>query len=345
MTTNWENKLFTMESQVYKNLENVSIVYTWVNGSVPDYRALRGRYGGRHHVGGSRDRDSDELKHSFRSIEKFMPWWKGKLFLVTPGMYPSWINRNNPRIVLIDQNDIIPPQARNLLPSFSTNALEFFFYNIPGLTDVFIYMNDDNFLGRQAEPWHFFTPDGGARFFFDFYTNISCDSSFYDASQVYYTALCNTHGALIDRYGRADRFKLQHAPFVIYKNAYEKLFERWEQDIYQTLLHRFRNPRDVIFHYLHHHFILNEGYSCCNFTAEIEASGDVDENILFYVLTDDPRSMEAMIEVITATTPRFFTINDNFKKNETIDRFKKFLGTIFPIPSAFEITPSKAEIS
>eukprot|EP01050_Picozoa_sp_SAG11_P048086 SAG11_NODE_25536_length_357_cov_1.383721_1_plen_67_part_10 len=48
---------------------NVPIVYTWVDGSDPEYQSLREKYGGKASVGGARDRDNGELRFSLRSLE------------------------------------------------------------------------------------------------------------------------------------------------------------------------------------------------------------------------------------------------------------------------------------
>ena len=44
-----------------------------------------------------------ELLHAFRCIERFMPWHKGTIFLVTPGQTPTWLNTSHPRVKVIDQ--------------------------------------------------------------------------------------------------------------------------------------------------------------------------------------------------------------------------------------------------
>ena len=125
-------------------IHNISIVYTWVDGSDKEYRNLRDSYSYNDVKKGlsSRDRNNNELKYSLRSIKKYMPWHKGKIFIVTPGMKPSWVSKSS-NIIWINQNDIIP---QNLIPTFNTNVIEFFLHKIPGLTDYFIHMNDDFFF-------------------------------------------------------------------------------------------------------------------------------------------------------------------------------------------------------
>lgn len=58
----------------FDELKRMSIVYTWVNGSQPCYRDMRQNAGGKHAVGGSRDREIGELMYSIRSFKKFVPW-------------------------------------------------------------------------------------------------------------------------------------------------------------------------------------------------------------------------------------------------------------------------------
>ena len=129
-------------------IHNISIVYTWVDGSDKEYRNLRDSYSYNDVKKGlsSRDRNNNELKYSLRSIKKYMPWHKGKIFIVTPGMKPSWVSKSS-NIIWINQNDIIP---QNLIPTFNTNVIEFFLHKIPGLTEYFIHMNDDFFFVNQS---------------------------------------------------------------------------------------------------------------------------------------------------------------------------------------------------
>jgi Stealth protein CR2, conserved region 2 len=48
-------------------------------------------------------RSMDEIRFSLRSLSMFLPWWKGDLYFVTPGHYPSWLNVSDPRIHLVHQ--------------------------------------------------------------------------------------------------------------------------------------------------------------------------------------------------------------------------------------------------
>ena len=74
-------------------MEHTPIVYLWVDGSDREYKK---RYS---LLVNSRNRDNDDLKYSLRSLETYMPWWKGKLYIVTDNQQPSWLMLNDNIII------------------------------------------------------------------------------------------------------------------------------------------------------------------------------------------------------------------------------------------------------
>ena len=106
----------------------------------------------------SRFRDNDELKYSLRSIEKFAPWIR-KVFIVTNGQIPSWLDLSNPKVQIITHDQIFLNKSQ--LPTFSSAAIELNLHRIPGLSDYFIYFNDDVFLGQPVFPYDFYSLEQG----------------------------------------------------------------------------------------------------------------------------------------------------------------------------------------
>ncbi|GHS98331.1 hypothetical protein FACS189421_06730 [Bacteroidia bacterium] len=141
----------------------IDLVYLWVDGADPVWRAKKNAAlaaAGRRQmdalsVSDERWRDNDELKYSLRSVEKFAPWIN-HIFIVTDGQRPEWL-ADNPRVSIVDQNDIVPPEYA---PLFNSAALELFIHKIHGLSEHFIYANDDNFIGRPLQPEFFFDSAG-----------------------------------------------------------------------------------------------------------------------------------------------------------------------------------------
>jgi hypothetical protein len=323
-------------SGVWKQFENVSIVYTWVNGSLPDYRRLRRRYGGKQALDTARDRDNDELKYSLRSVEEMMPWHKGKVYFVTPGHYPDWLNRSHPRVMLIHQEDIVPNRGNNL-PTFSSNAIEPHLYLIPNLSDLFVYMNDDYILGKFIHPSALFTFDGGARFFFESNRINGGVSNKPSNSRIWLSSVFTTHALLQREYGiDVPRYFIKHAPFVFHKKAFEKIHQKWPKDMTRTVSHRFRHATDILTPLLHHYYVIHEGSLCCGMKYEKAPPSEMLTEARLY-RRDKVADIENLSEDIRQYKPRFITINDGGKPSEQSDHIRKFLEDLYPRPSSFEL--------
>ena len=61
------------------------------------------------------------------------------VYIVTNGQTPSWLNLT--KATIISHNEIFP--NKDHLPTFNSRAIEANIHRIPGLSDNFIYFNDD----------------------------------------------------------------------------------------------------------------------------------------------------------------------------------------------------------
>ncbi|XP_060050232.1 N-acetylglucosamine-1-phosphotransferase subunits alpha/beta isoform X2 [Erinaceus europaeus] len=111
-------------------------------------------------VSASRFEDNEELRYSLRSIERHAPWVRN-IFIVTNGQIPSWLNLDNPRVTIVTHQDVF----RNLshLPTFSSPAIESHIHRIKGLSQKFIYLNDDVMFGKDVWPDDFFSHSKGQK--------------------------------------------------------------------------------------------------------------------------------------------------------------------------------------
>ncbi|CAK9816071.1 N-acetylglucosamine-1-phosphotransferase subunits alpha/beta [Anthophora quadrimaculata] len=140
----------------------IDVVYTWVNGSDPAFlKDLQ------EHVpimdintAASRFSDKDELRYSLRSLEMYAPWVR-HVYIVTNGQIPSWLDMDNPRVTLVTHEDIFLNKSD--LPTFSSPAIESHIHRIPGISDKFLYFNDDVMLGAEVWPEDFITQAGGQK--------------------------------------------------------------------------------------------------------------------------------------------------------------------------------------
>jgi len=153
-----------------KKETQIDFVIAWVDGGDPAWQRERDRYGkmgektaveetGEREKSGvacdTRDvryRDWDCLRFWFRSVEQNAPWVH-KIYFVTWGHVPKWLNGNHPKLEIVRHEDYIPGE---FLPTFNSHTIELNFHRIPGLSEQFVYFNDDMFLLRQVSPGQFF---------------------------------------------------------------------------------------------------------------------------------------------------------------------------------------------
>ncbi len=102
--------------------------------------------------GAARYRDWDILKYWFRGVEKFAPW-VNRIHFVTYGHLPEWLNEKHPKLHIANHEDFIPAEFR---PTFNSHPIEWNFHRIEGLTEDFVYFNDDMFLVKAVSPEDFF---------------------------------------------------------------------------------------------------------------------------------------------------------------------------------------------
>ncbi|MCL2439833.1 MAG: stealth family protein [Alphaproteobacteria bacterium] len=103
----------------------------------------------------NRYRENEEIKYLLRSVEKFAPWVR-HIFVITDDQRPKWIKTDS-KITIVDHKEIIPEEH---LPTFNSSTIEMFLHKVPGLSEHFIFANDDMFIGRPVKPDFFFDKRG-----------------------------------------------------------------------------------------------------------------------------------------------------------------------------------------
>ena len=172
--------------------EPVDVVYTWVNGSDPwmlsnihHYKALEEEDADapprssstatftttasagpseekEDKANPSRFQDNQELRYSLRSLWRNAGWVRN-VYVVTNGQIPSWLNLDHPRLRVVPHHDLYTNLTH--LPVFASPSIECHLHRIPGLSERFIYMNDDVFFGKTIHPEDFYSDLVGHRIF------------------------------------------------------------------------------------------------------------------------------------------------------------------------------------
>ncbi|BFU60222.1 MULTISPECIES: Stealth CR1 domain-containing protein [Rodentibacter] len=135
----------------------IDFVLPWVDNQDLDWQKLRQKYSVNESSSdansNARFRDSGTLKYVLRSIEKNCPWYN-KIYLITSGHYPNWLDIHSPKIKLVTHNDIY--EYKEHLPVFNSNSIEMNLSNIQDLSEHFVYLNDDMIIFSQTNVERFF---------------------------------------------------------------------------------------------------------------------------------------------------------------------------------------------
>ncbi len=133
----------------------IDIVIAWVDGNDPTWQQIKALYERPKNINTNEDtktsidntiqryRDWENLQYLFRGIEKICSLCKNCSFFVTCGHLPSWLNTKAAKLHIVKHSDYIPEQY---LPTFNSSCIELNFHRIDGLSENFIYFNDDFFL-------------------------------------------------------------------------------------------------------------------------------------------------------------------------------------------------------
>lgn len=126
--------------------EKIDIIIPWVDGSdvvwMEDRRKTELKYQINKKANSNVRYESwDNLQYIFRGIEKFMQW-VNRVFFVTCGHLPSFLNTENPKLQIVKHSDYIPDEY---LPTFNSNVIELNYHRIRDLSESFVLFNDDCF--------------------------------------------------------------------------------------------------------------------------------------------------------------------------------------------------------
>lgn len=137
-------------------MEKIDFVITWLDSTDPVWRNAFQSYlpenQSIYDLRCIRFRNWDNLRYWFRGVEKFAPW-VNKVHFITCGQIPNWLNTNALKLNLVRHTDYIPHEY---LPTFSSCPIALNLHRIEGLSEHFVFFDDDMFLIDKVGPESFF---------------------------------------------------------------------------------------------------------------------------------------------------------------------------------------------
>ena len=184
----------------------------------------------------------DELKYSLRSISKNLQGVR-YIHIVVDGQTPECLNINHPKIRIIESKDIITNSEH--YPNYNTQAIESYFFNIPKLSERFVYFNDDFFLSRKTGIDEFFTSDGLIRVRLGRALSPKGKPTMEEEGDSGYK---NANKILDEKFGKRARLTVMHRPYAHNIELLKKAERDFSQAFEETRSSRFRSTKMVAIH-------------------------------------------------------------------------------------------------
>lgn len=320
----------------------IDLVYMWVDDGDEEWRSKRDLYRPTEQrsttadaTSAARWRNNDELRYSLRSVEMFAPW-VNHIYIVTDNQRPAWLVADHPKVTIVDHRDIIPAEA---LPTFNSTAIEACLHRIEGLSEHFIFGNDDMLLSAPVSPGDFFHADGRPIVRLMHFSRRKAHRK-----GNYHRMLYHMQNVVRDHCGRLIPLAPHHNLDGYLRSAYEECVttlcpEEWRR----TTGHRFRDDADMQRSAVSYYMIAKCG-------AEARRVGRFNRiegvwNRLRAVFTNRYASDSRVVSlnlpdyeaVMRKYNPLMICVNDNQNATEAdCLRMKEFLAARYPHKSSFE---------
>lgn len=259
----------------------IDAVITWVDGNDEIHRRKRhkvlqlekGRDESEIPTGRDNTRfmDNGELKYCIRSIHKFAPWIR-TIYLITDNQIPDFLSpefKKLYKVKMVDHNEILKSYEW-ATPTFNSRTLETALWRINGLSDHFIYFNDDFVITKPVKPTDFFKDEkvvlrgkwkklknyGYLRLMLNDFASLTVKKilgitrSMNLLLQIKSAELAGFH----DSY-----FKVPHVPHPLRKKTLKDFFEMNPDLFEQNIQYRFRSTEQFSGVYLGNHLEIKAG--------------------------------------------------------------------------------------
>ena len=251
---------------------DIDFVVLWVDGNDPAWQAEKAKYQGRtldDSNSANRFRDWGLMPYWFRAVEKFTPWVR-RIHFVTCGHVPAFLDLDHPKLHHVKHTDFLPSEV---LPTFSSHAIEMNIHRIPGLAEHFVYLNDDTYILRSMPETAFFRDGLPCTYGGEYPIELVGEIGIWQHAAVNDLGVINAHfdkrtqvkqfgGKYANRtYRWQDNlrtraveklfpnyftgFKNLHAPAAYTKSTFAAVWTAESELLARTTAHRFRSAEDV----------------------------------------------------------------------------------------------------
>ena len=298
----------------------IDLVYLWVDGNDENWRKEKEKWAKACNIvsdaaNDCRFIDNEELRYSLRSVEQNAPWIN-KIYIVTNGQVPKWLNTSHPKIQIITHDQIMPKDA---LPTFNSEAIETCIANIPGLSEYFLYANDDCFIGKPVFPDYFFDKNGKpiVRLLKQRWKKEKI------AEKLYMRSILYSMNLIKEKFNVEYKYESCHNIEAFRKSYMLECVKEFKEDFDRTARYKFRSEPSVQ-KTIYSYYMLAKKIAIFK---ECEIHFHLNPLEILYMTINTPSQMRQLLD---KNNPKLFCINDDETVNyENRAHFKYFLVSVF----------------
>lgn len=308
---------------------DIDLVFSWVDGSSKAFQAKRAKLMQNYVVGegddsAARYRQINELKYALRSVNMYAPWVR-RIFVATDSERPAWL-ADDDRVTFVRSEEFFTDLS--MLPTHNSQAVEAQLHHIPGLSEQFIYSNDDMFFGRPVSPQMFFSAAGLSKFI-EADTRIGVGRNHSDRSGFENSARVNRK-LLRDRFGVTITRHLEHAPAPLRKSVVAEMEKEFAAEFSATAASAFRGVDNIsVTNSFYHYYALLTGRAVQQTSARVK-----------YVDTTVRSGLRELDTLLAKRKTDFFCLNDGSNPEVDLElrtvKVTRFLEQYYPIPAPWE---------
>jgi len=265
-----------MRHQTDLDPQPIDAVITWVDGSAPEHRKKRDAYMGQSNVplhenaiNPHRWESNDEILFCLQSIANFAPWIR-KVWIVVDDETPDLSQVSDDILSKVEfafHRDIFAGHDY-ALPTFNSLAIESMLWRIEGLSECFLYFNDDVFLSAPLEPTDVF--EGNLPVLRGRWVNYSGLIEDADAQKdpALFNHFMQANAAELCGFEADDLYSAAHVVHPLRRSIMEELFERFPEQFANNIKHRFRDISQFLPQGLHNHACISSGAAVLNMSGD-----------------------------------------------------------------------------
>ncbi len=313
----------------------IDIVYTWVDDSFPGYLDELNRYvTDKRDTNPNRTRDNlDIIRYSMRSVWKNLPEARRILLFTCRPQIPAWLDPSHPMIEVVHHDQIMTPE---ILPTFSSFCIVSHLHLLPGLSERFLYVEDDMLAMSPKLLDAMFSADGRPIAHFKPKRVLPRTHLNPKTSSPWNLSLANADAALSRRFGPGPRRHLIHGPMAFDRTVFEAMCRDYADEIGETRRSKFRGTDTVAPEFLVQQLAVETG-------AVVAADWNMSKRVQGYVSLENfaPWTWYQLTRT-EARKPLSMTFNDSFedRPNPRVEAMvKAWLDRAFPDPAPWE-TPA-----